>query len=154
MSLTRRSLLVAALAIPVAGTILRPAAAAEPEIFATRGVAIQGYDPVAYFTEGRAVPGAPEDALMWHGATWHFATEATMEAFEMNPQAYAPQYGGYCAYAMAKGAVATTVPEAFTVVDGRLYLNNSLPVRSVWSEDIPGNVARADANWPRVLDAK
>ena len=154
MTLTRRSLLLAALAIPVAGTILRPAAAAEPEIFATHGVAIQGYDPVAYVAEGRAVRGAPEHALMWRGATWHFASDRSMEAFEMNPEAYAPQYGGYCAYAMTQGAVVPTAPEAFTVVAGRLYLNASVPVRSLWSEDIPGNVAKADAHWPTALAAK
>lgn len=154
MTLTRRSLLLAVLAIPVAGTILRPAAAAEPEVFATHGVAIQGYDPVAYVTEGRAVRGAPEHALMWHGATWHFASEAAMASFEMNPEAYAPQYGGYCALAMAAGEVVPTAPEAFTVVGGRLYLNASIPVRTLWAGDIAGNVAKADAHWPAALGAK
>ncbi len=151
MNLTRRALFVAVLMIPVLGTILRPASAGEPEIFARGGVAISGYDPVAYFTEGRPVMGKSGHALHWRGATWYFASAAAMEAFEMNPAAYAPQYGGYCAYAMSKGALAPTAPEAFTIHDGRLYLNFSTEVRTVWRADIPGNVARADQHWPAVL---
>lgn len=154
MSLTRRALLCAALAIPVAGTILRPALAAEPEVFAPGGVAISGYDPVAYFTEGRAVAGQASHALMWRGATWYFASADTMAAFEMNPAAYAPQYGGYCAYAMSKGAVSATAPEAFTVYEGRLYLNYSTEVRAIWKADIPGNTALADGFWPAALGHK
>ncbi|MFZ1727777.1 MAG: YHS domain-containing (seleno)protein [Albidovulum sp.] len=152
MTVTRRAVLAFGLAIPVGGTILRPALAREPEVFATAGVAISGYDAVAYFTEGRPVEGSPAHALKWRGATWQFASDAAMDAFEMNPSAYAPQYGGYCAYAMAKGAVATTVPEAFTINKDRLYLNFSTAVRSIWSEDIPGNVSLADGNWPAALD--
>ncbi|NNF24928.1 MAG: YHS domain protein, partial [Rhodobacteraceae bacterium] len=72
--------------------------------------------------------------------------------FDADPAAFAPQYGGYCAYAVSKGATATTDPDAWTVHDGRLYLNFSTTVRSIWQEDIPGNIARADANWPGVLD--
>ena len=151
MTTTRRALILAALVIPVVGTILRPAVAAEPEVFSLGGVAISGYDAVTYFTEGKPVPGDAEHALMWHGATWYFASAATMEAFEMNPDAYAPQYGGYCAYAMSKGAVAPTVPEAFTVHDGKLYLNFSTEVRTIWSNDIPGNVGLADGHWPTAL---
>ncbi len=151
MTLTRRALFALALAIPVAGTILRPAFADEPEVFAPGGVAISGYDPVAYFQQGQPVMGTASHALMWRGATWYFATAEAMEAFEMNPAAYAPQYGGYCAYAMSKGAIAPTVAEAFTIHDGRLYLNFSTEVRTIWAADIPGNVTRADGNWPAVL---
>lgn len=151
MNLNRRALIAAVLLLPVAGTIVRPALAAEPEVFAPGGLAISGYDPVAYFTDGRPVMGKSRHALRWRGATWYFATAAAMEAFEMNPSAYAPRYGGYCAYAMSKGAVASTVPEAFTIHGGRLYLNYSTEVRAIWSEDIPGNIARADQNWPSAL---
>ena len=70
-----------------------------------------------------------------------------------NPHAYAPQYGGYCSFAMSKGAIATTVPEAWAIVDGKLYLNYSVNVRSVWSEDIPGNITLADGHWPDILNA-
>ncbi|MCB2094812.1 MAG: YHS domain protein [Rhodobacteraceae bacterium] len=152
MPLTRRALLAFGMAIPVGGTILRPALAREPEVFATDGVAISGYDPVAYFTEGRPVAGNPAHALKWRGATWRFASAGALDAFEMNPAAYAPRYGGYCAYAMAKGAVASTAPEAFTIDEGALYLNFSIAVRTIWREDIAGNVARADGYWPQALD--
>lgn len=151
MTLTRRALFAAVLTIPIAGTILRPALAAEPEIFAPGGVAMSGYDPVAYFTDGHPVMGKAANALRWRGAVWYFATAEAMEAFEMNPVAYAPQYGGYCAYAMSKGAIAPTVPEAFTIHDGRLYLNFSTEVRTIWGADIPGNIALADSHWPSAL---
>lgn len=154
MTLTRRSLLAVALMIPVAGTILRPALAREPEIYAPGGVALQGYDPVAYFTTGKPVKGSPDHALMWRGATWYFASAESQEAFEMNPQAYAPQYGGYCAYAMTKGAISPTAPEAFAVAGGQLYLTYSTEVRAIWEEDIDGNVALADLHWPEVMNKK
>lgn len=149
MNMTRRALLLAALVIPVAGTTPRPAAAAEPQVYAVGGVAIAGYDPVAYFTEGRPVRGASGHSLIWHGATWYFVSAETMEAFEMNPYAYAPQYGGYCAYEMSRGALSSTEPDAFSVVDGRLYLTHSLEVRAMWAADVPGHIALADAHWPR-----
>jgi YHS domain-containing protein len=151
MTLTRRALIAAILVIPVAGTILRPALAAEPEVYAPNGVAMGGYDPVAYFTEGRPVMGKAAYALRWRGALWYFASAEAMESFEMNPAGYAPQYGGYCAYAMSKGAIAPTVPEAFTVHDGRLYMNFSTEVRTIWSADIPGNIVLANGNWPAAL---
>ena len=75
-----------------------------------------------------------------------------MTKFEANPEAYAPQYGGYCAYAASNGVVAKTVPEAWTVYDGKFYLNYSDQVRGVWSQDISANIALADANWPAILD--
>ncbi|MGB5836447.1 MAG: YHS domain-containing (seleno)protein [Albidovulum sp.] len=148
MSLTRRAaLLLLALAIPVAGTILRPAVAAESEIYAPGGVAIDGYDVVAYFTQGRPIPGQPGHAIKWHGAMWYFSTAEALEMFEMNPMAYVPRYGGYCAYAMAKGALSPTDPAAFTIYDGHLYLTFNPEVRTIWSGDVSGNIERADAFW-------
>jgi len=85
------------------------------------------------------------------GAIWRFSNPENMAAFEMNPRAYAPQYGGYCAYAMAQGAVATTVPEAWTIQDGKLFLNFSTGVRQLWKKDVPGYVAAADRHWPDAL---
>ncbi len=151
MTLTRRSLLVVALLLPVAGTILRPALAEEPEVFAPDGLAIDGYDPVAYFTENRAVQGTAAHALRWRGAMWYFADSRNMESFEMNPLAYAPQYGGYCAYALAEGSVASSEPEVFTIHDGQLFLNNSETVRAVWRQDMSSNIRKANANWPGIL---
>ncbi|MCW1951818.1 MAG: YHS domain protein [Octadecabacter sp.] len=149
--LTRRMLLSAAAAAPAAAIFTRPAMAAEPSVFAVDGVAIRGADPVAFFTDAAPVIGSADHALMWEGATWHFASADNMELFMANPTSYAPQYGGYCAFAMSKGYLATSVPEAWTVHDGKLYLNYSVNVRQVWSEDIPGNIGRADMQWPAIL---
>jgi YHS domain-containing protein len=147
MSLSRRILILAILALPVAGTILRPALAEEPEVYAPSGLAIGGYDPVAYFTAKKPIQGAAEHALRWRGATWYFATAANMEAFEMNPAAYAPQYGGYCAYSVSRGSLSASSPEAFTIHGGRLYLTSSAAIRTVWGEDIEKNIRTADGNW-------
>lgn len=149
--LTRRMILTAAVAAPAAILLTRPAMAAEPYVFSEDGVAIRGADPVAYFTQGAPVIGSPEYALMWEGTTWHFASAENMELFMANPKAYAPQYGGYCAFALSKGSLASSVPEAWTIHEDKLYLNFSVNVRQVWSEDIPGNIALADANWPTIL---
>jgi len=148
--LTRRIFLSAAVAAPAA-VFTRPAMAAEPYVFAVDEIAIRGADPVAYFTDKAPVIGNSEHALVWGGATWHFASAENMEMFMANPTAYAPQYGGYCAFALSKGSLASTVPEAWTVHDGKLYLNYSVNVRQVWSEDISGNIALADAQWPAIL---
>lgn len=150
---TRRKVLAASLSLPAAVFLARPALAAKPPVFATGGVAINGFDPVAYFTEGRPVKGDPAFASEWQGAEMRFASAANKAAFDADPEAHAPKYGGYCAYAVSKGATAPTDPEAWTVHEGRLYLNFSPDVREIWRQDIPGNVARADANWPGVLDA-
>lgn len=143
---TRRSLILTSALLPLALPGL--AIAAEPDILSYDGAAIGGYDPVAYFTEDRPVKGDPAHSVMWKGAEWRFATEENRARFAADPEAYAPKYGGYCAYAASKGYVAPTVPEAWAVHDGRLYLNFSLRARTLWAEDIPGNIARADALWP------
>jgi YHS domain-containing protein len=117
-------------------------------VFTDRGLAIRGVDPVAYFSEARPVAGNPSITHDWMGATWAFATEANRAAFAADPAAYAPQYGGFCAWAVAEGYTAPIDPAAWTIVDGRLYLNYSRSVQRTWARDIPGNIARADANWP------
>lgn len=149
--LTRRSLLRAAAAVPLTALSSGPVFAASPEVFAEDDLAIRGTDPVAYFRQDAPVAGSPDFPLVWRGATWRFASAANLDAFMMNPEAYAPQYGGYCAYAAARGYAAPTVPEAWTIYDGKLYLNASLRVRRLWERDIPGEIARADANWPALL---
>lgn len=152
-TLTRRGLLAAALAAPAAAFLARPqpVMAMEPEVYSDGGVAIRGADPVAYFTEGAPVIGSEEHSLMWNGTTWRFASAENMETFMGDPEAYAPQYGGYCAFAMARGYIASTVPEAWTIHEGTLYLNYSTGVRAQWEQDIPGNIAAADENWPSAL---
>lgn len=149
---TRRQVLtVTAAALPAALLSGRMARAAEPPVFAPDGIAINGYDPVAYFTDGAPVLGAEGITHDWNGATWRFASTANRDAFAADPDAFAPRYGGYCAYAVANGYTAKTDPDAFTVHDGKLYLNFNRRIRSRWERDIPGNVRKADANWPRVL---
>lgn len=115
------------------------------------GVAIEGYDPVAYFTDGRPVAGSKEHTFDWRGATWRFATAEHRDLFAAEPEKYAPQYGGYCAWAVANGYTASIDPEAWKIVDGKLYLNYDKDVQKKWSEDIPGNIAKGDANWPGLV---
>ncbi|MEM7057968.1 MAG: YHS domain-containing (seleno)protein [Pseudomonadota bacterium] len=115
-------------------------------------VAIDGTDTVAYFTEGRPVEGSSDITYDWNGATWRFSTEANRDAFAANPEKYAPQYGGYCAWAVSQGYTASTVPEAWKIVDGKLYLNYSVGIQNQWEQDIPGNIASGDQNWPKVLN--
>lgn len=114
------------------------------------GAALHGYDVVAYHTEGRAVEGTAEHRVQWEGATWQFASAANAERFRADPRRYAPAYGGYCAWAAAEGYIADVDPDVFEVVDGTLYLNFSRGVNRRWQRDIPGNIARADENWPRL----
>ncbi len=128
-----------------------PAGALEPVNLDRHGVAIEGYDPVAYFEQGEPVAGSAEHAFEWQGATWRFASAAHRDRFAAAPEKYAPQYGGYCAFAVAKGYTASIDPEAWTVVDGKLYLNYSKKVQKKWQEDVPGHIAKADANWPKLL---
>ena len=96
------------------------AAAEKPEIFSSGGAAIQGYDPVAYFTEGKPVKGEGQHAYQWKGATWRFSSAANLERFAATPEKYAPQYGGYCAYGVASGYAVKTEPDAWSIVGGKL----------------------------------
>lgn len=113
--------------------------------------AIKGYDPVAYFTAGKPVKGASKYSYAWKGATWYFASPEHRDTFAKAPEKYAPQYGGYCAYAVSQGTVADIAPRAWKIVDGKLYLNLSLRVQKLWEDDIPGYITRADDNWPKLL---
>jgi len=122
-----------------------------PMFYSAEGAAISGYDPVAYFTVGRAVRGKLEYTIVWKRAVWRFSTSENQAKFEANPRAYAPQYGGYCAYGVAHGGLSPTKPDAWVIHDGRLYLIHSTGVREIWSQDAAGHVARANGNWPSVL---
>lgn len=145
--MTTRVLLAAALF-----ALAAPALAQKAEIYTSWGTAIRGYDPVAFFTEARPVEGSRQFTHKWKGATWRFASAQNRDAFAAAPDRYAPQYGGYCAYGVANGYTVSTVPEAWSVVGGRLYLNYSLGVRADWLKDIPGHIRKADANWPKALE--
>jgi YHS domain-containing protein len=120
------------------------------EFFERNNVAIDGYDPVAYFIEMKPVKGSPEFHADYQDSTFQFASAAHRDAFTADPEKFAPQYGGYCAYGVAKGYKASIDPAAFTVVGDKLYLNYSETVRSQWLTDIPGYIRKANANWPDV----
>ena len=115
------------------------------------GVAIKGYDPVSYFTDGRPVKGKSEFQYEWKGARWWFSSAEHRDLFRSSPGKYAPQYGGYCAYAVSQGKTADIDPYAWNVVNGRLYLNLNKDVQKIWSRDIPGYIRKADRNWPHIL---
>lgn len=132
---------------------LTPAHAKDPVYTGTfSSLAVSGYDPVAYFTEGKPVEGSGAYEYEWNGATWRFSNAGNLNSFKSSPQAYAPQYGGYCAWAVSQGYTASSVPDAWRIVDGKLYLNYSKGVQKTWAQDIPGNIVKADTNWPKVLD--
>ncbi|MEM9213618.1 MAG: YHS domain-containing (seleno)protein [Cyanobacteria bacterium P01_F01_bin.150] len=135
---------------PNADTVT-PDAEVALQVNVEEGVAIDGADPVAYFTESKALIGDAAFAHEWQGATWHFASAENRDLFAENPEQYAPQYLGYCAWAVSQGYTAPIDPEAWKIVDGKLYLNYDKRVQDRWSKDIPGNIAKADANWPGVL---
>lgn len=120
------------------------------EYFERDGAAIGGYDPIAYFTERKPVKGSPEFHADYQGSMFHFVSATHRDVFTADPQKFAPQYGGYCAFGMAKGYKASIDPAAFTVVGDKLYLNYSERVRLQWISDIPGYIRKADTNWPDV----
>ena len=153
MNFTRRNLIKFSLALPVIGGVAQPVFAQpkKPKWYATDGVAINGYDPVAYFNASAPIQGTAEQATDFDGVTWYFSSAKNKAAFIANPDGFTPQFGGYCAYAVSKGSTATTQPDAWTVWNDRLYLNYNKIVRGIWRQDIPGNVAKAEANWPGVL---
>ena len=116
------------------------------------GLALQGYDPVAYFTEGQATPGNWQITASYNDATYRFASEDHKAAFEADPEAYLPQYGGYCAFGAAMGFKFDGDPNQWKIVDGELYLNISKDIQERWLTDVPGYIVRADENWTDIAD--
>ncbi|HWP42053.1 MAG TPA: YHS domain-containing (seleno)protein [Blastocatellia bacterium] len=115
------------------------------------GLALNGYDAVAYFEARRAVRGAEEFSHEYEGARWLFTTEANRDLFANDPQKYAPQYGGYCSWAVGHGYTAPGDPEAWKIVDGKLYLNYNQEVREMWEKQIPALIVEGDKNWPNLV---
>ncbi len=115
------------------------------------GRAIRGYDAVAYFADGQPQPGLAAFSHDWKGAVWLFASAAHRDAFMADPERYAPQFGGYCAYAITKGHALEARPEVWSIVDDKLYLNLGPGAQQKWRADVPGNIARAVNNWPGAL---
>jgi len=116
--------------------------------------AVRGYDVVAYFTMNKPVKGSADFSLEHKGAKWLFSSQENLELFKNNPEKYSPQYGGYCAYAVARGSTASIKPDFFTLHDGKLYLNFSKSVYKKWIKDKGGYISKANENWPKVLNKK
>jgi len=117
-------------------------------IYTVDGKAIAGYDPVAYFTQNQAVKGSPEFTYDWNGSKWHFVSAENRDAFKKSPEKYAPQYGGYCAWGMSEGYKAKVDPvNAWTVRDGKLYLNYNKSIKAKWLPEIDTRIKKADAHW-------
>ena len=127
------------------------AAHAAGEFFEKDGVALRGHDPVAYFTDSRATKGKPEFMLEHRGSVFHFASAANRDAFAADAAKYAPQYGGFCAFGVAGGYKAAIDPAAFSIVDGKLYLNYNREVQAQWLKDVPGYIRTADSRFPALL---
>ncbi len=134
-----------------AGGVDTTEAAPTYAVFEKDGVAIAGADPVAYFTAGEYTPGSDEFTHDWEGATWQFASAENRDLFAADPEQYAPEYGGFCAWAVSQGNTAPIDPTAWKIVDNKLYLNYDAGIQERWAKDIPGNIAKADENWPGVL---
>ena len=115
---------------------------------------IKGYDPVAYFKTGKAIKGNESYSYKWHNRTWYFASKENRDLFAASPAQYAPQYDGYCAWAMTESRKAATDPEVWRIVNGKLYLNCSRLAEKKWVTDIPGHIRKADANWAKLTGAR
>jgi YHS domain-containing protein len=111
------------------------------------GTAFKGFDPVAYFTESRPVYGSTEFVHTWRGVQWQFASAANRETFSGDPERYAPQYGGYCANAVSKNLVADVDPEAWKIVDDKLYLQYNKAARAEWEGEQATKISKADQYW-------
>jgi YHS domain-containing protein len=159
MTITRRALLFGSLALPLSQAVAATVRAAPLDgvvsgevsaVFTRDGFALGGYDTVAYFTEGRAREGSPDYRMKWRGAVWQFASDANRQVFEMNPRAYAPQFGGYCAYTVANGYPMKSEPDVWTIHAGRLYLNFNSSIQLLWRRDMAQYIDRARGAWRRI----
>lgn len=117
-----------------------------------KGVAVGGYDPVAYFTSRAAVKGNKDITAEHSGARWRFSSEENRATFLAAPEKYAPQYGGYCAWAVSQGYTAKGDPNAWKIIGGKLYLNYNRSVQQSWEKNAQANIAKADTNWPKIIE--
>ena len=139
----------ALLAFPLVLTAGAQAAATKP-VNQIDGVALHGFDPVAYFTQNKPVKGSPKYTASYEGVTYEFASIQDQAAFEAAPAKYVPQFGGFCAYAVSEGVKADIDPHAFAINDGKLYVNYSEEARDAFQADTKGNAEKAEHNWPNV----
>ncbi|MEG4147639.1 YHS domain-containing (seleno)protein [Microcoleus sp. Pol12B5] len=125
-----------------------------PQFYTEKGVALDGQDVVSYFTQSKLVMGVSQFKHNWGGTTWMFASAANRDMFANNPENYAPQYGGYCAQGTSEGNLVVTQPDAWKIVNGKLYLNYDKTVQAQWMGDIRGHIASGNKNWPAILNNK
>jgi len=139
-------------ALPILATVMSFALAAaspvDPVNRNRNGIAISGFDPVAYFVQSKPVQGSSQFAYSWMGAAWWFASPQDRDLFAANPEKYAPQFGGYCAWAVSNGYTADVDPEAWKIIDGKLYLNYSKSIQRKWEQDVVKRIDDANRNWP------
>jgi hypothetical protein len=128
------------------------AMAQKASVFNTKGIAINGYDVVAFFTDSNAVKGMPAFKVHWQDADWLFINTEHAASFKANPEKYAPQYGGYCAYGTAEGHKAPTEIDTWKIKDGKLYFNYNKQVQKMWLNDLPHLIEKADGQWPLIKD--
>jgi YHS domain-containing protein len=138
-------------AVGIGGALTVRGQSATRAINNTNGVAVQGYDMVAYFTQNAAVKGSPGFSYEWKGVRWQFASAQNRDAFAKEPARYAPAFGGYCAYGVSRGYAVDIDPEAFAIESGTLYLNYSKSVQRTWNTDRAGYIDKARQQWPKVL---
>lgn len=143
-----------ALVLSLGSVAAAPFALAGPTYTGAQGdIALSGYDAVSYFTgDGTPVRGTKAHSVTYRGAQYYFASAANAEKFKKNPDQYAPQYGGHCAWAASRGKLAPGDPSQYKVVDGKLYLNFNANVQQTWLKDVPGYIAKADKAWPSIPD--
>ena len=126
--------------------------AQKEQIYTSNSYAIAGYDPVAYFKNEKAVKGKKEYSYQWKDANWLFSTKEDMDLFAANPEKYAPQYGGYCAYGLSEGHKAPPDPNTWTIVDGKIYFNYSKDVKTMWIKNPKERIQEADKQWSSIKD--
>lgn len=116
------------------------------------GLAVHGYDVVAYFTKGQPMVGRAKHSTVYKDATYRFASNGHLDAFKSDPEKYLPQYGGYCAYGVAVGAKFDGDPQLWRIADGKLYLNLNEDIQKTWQKNIPGYTKKADRNWTKIVN--
>jgi len=137
------------------GLVVRNGTGGKTLVFTDRkGVALEGYDPVGYFTDARSMKGDPKIEATFNGALYHFVSQEHREIFEKNPVKYAPAYGGYCGYAASIGKVRPANPLLWSIVDGQLIVQHTRGAVGLWEKDVAGNKAKADNFWPRLVEVK
>ena len=146
---TRRQFLIIATAF-----LSAPALAADDEIYTSffGNTGAGGYDVVAYFSEAEPIKGTDTYSTEYKDAEWHFSSQENLDKLKQNPDMYVPQYGGYCAWAVAKGSTASGDPLQWTIVSNKLYLNYNAEIQAMWTEDRDNLIVMGDKNWPSVLN--